>query len=77
MLAFVHTYCYSPLETKKAKAPGGMGFAISNADLSKAKLRPVSLVGDGKKSVEPAESHDKNTPSSKPKIPNDVSNTIL
>ncbi|XP_065057757.1 CD2-associated protein-like [Rhopilema esculentum] len=37
-------------DTKKTKPSGGMGFAISSADLFKAKLRPVSMVDGGKKS---------------------------
>ena len=35
--------------------PGGMGFAISNADLFKTKLRPVSIADDGKKPMQAVE----------------------
>lgn len=38
-------------ETKKPRVASGMGFAISNADLFKTKLRPVSMVDDGKKPI--------------------------
>lgn len=52
-----------------------MGFAISSADLFKAKLRPVSIVDDPKKpiqTVEPFKSHDRSEPVSKARELNDV-----
>jgi len=62
-------------ETKKARITSGMGFAISNMDLSKAKLRPVSLSSDLKKAAESADSFEKSTPVSKARISHDTGNT--
>ena len=54
-----------------------MGFPISNADLFKTKLRPVSMISDGKKGVEAVETKEKNTPVSKARISSDVSTALF
>ena len=71
-MTFSWTVCLY-LETKKSRIPGGMGFAISNMDLSKAKLRPVSLTSDLKKAAESTDSFEKIAPVSKARISHDVS----